>query len=235
MQWIASAKKAATKAKINGEILLLDREIVARKKAFGVELYDLIAGKESKEKHSILRTPALFKPVESEIKEPLESCRAEVEEKLADKHAKENELLLLEVRLENEMPATTASETVAKAGKWVSSSGATAKLELEIMMLDREIKQRKEQFGLEVWDTVFEHLSMTKIVARESKKGGIKAMTGTIGGIGKSVKSSISSNLGKLSKDEQALEECLERAQRDVMHIEGNKKKKEREIASLDW
>lgn len=235
MQWITSAKKAATKAKINGEISLLDREIVARKKAFGIELYDLIAGKESKERNAILHTPALFKPVESEIKEPLESCRAEVEEKLADKHAKENELLLLEVRIENEMPAYSASETVTKAGKWVSNSGAQAKLQYEIMMLDREIKLRKEQFGLEVWDTVFEHVSMTKMVARESKKGGIKAVTGTLGGIGKSVKSSISSNLGKLSKDEQAIEECLEKAKKDVMYIEGNKKRKEREIASLDW
>jgi hypothetical protein len=235
MQWITSAKKAATRAKINGEILLLDRDIVARKKAFGVELYDLIAGKESKEKNSILRTPALFKPVESEIKEPLESCRAEVEEKLSDKHTKENEILLLEVRMENAMPAYTASETITKAGKWVSNSGAEAKLQCEIMMLDREIKLRKEQFGLEVWDAVFENLSMTKMLARETKKGGIKAVTGTIGGIGKSVKSSISSNLGKLSKDEQAIEECLEKAKKDVMYIEGKKKQKEREIASLDW
>ena len=51
---------------------MLDHKIVTHKKAFGVELYDLIAGNESKEKHSILPTPALFKPVESEIKEPLE-------------------------------------------------------------------------------------------------------------------------------------------------------------------
>ena len=33
---------------------------------------------------------------------------------------------------------------------------------------------------------------MAKIAAKESKKGGLKAMTGTIGGIGKSVKSGIS-------------------------------------------
>lgn len=145
MQWITSAKKAATKAKINAEILLLDREIETRKKAFGVELYDLIAGIESKERNAILPTPALFKPIESEIKEPLEACRAEVEEKLTDKHAKENDLLLLTVRMENELPAVTASETVAKAGKWVSSSGTEAKLQYEMMILDREIKIRKEQ------------------------------------------------------------------------------------------
>ena len=86
-----------TKAKINGEIMLLDCKIVACQKAFGVKLYDLIAGNKSKVKHSILPTPALFKPVESEIKEPLESCQADVEEKLADKCAKENELLSLQV------------------------------------------------------------------------------------------------------------------------------------------
>ena len=42
---------------------------------------------------------------------------SDVEEKLADKCAKENELLLLQVQLENEMPASMASETVTKAGK----------------------------------------------------------------------------------------------------------------------
>ena len=55
------------------------------------------------------------------------------------------------------MPASTASETVAKAGKWVASLGSEAKLQVEMMMLDHEVKLCKEQFDLEVWDTVFEH------------------------------------------------------------------------------
>lgn len=82
---------------------------------------------------------------------------------------------------------------------------------------------------------MFEHVSMTKIMPREAKKGGIKATTGIIGGIGKSFKSTLSTNLGKLSKNEQAIEECLEKAKKDVMYVEENKKRKEREIQSLDW
>ena len=70
--------------------------------------------------------------------------------------------------------------------------GSDAKLQVEMMMLDHEVKLCKEQFGLEVWDTVFEHLLMAKIAAKESEKGGLKAMMGTIGEIGKSIKSGIS-------------------------------------------
>jgi hypothetical protein len=76
---------------------------------------------------------------------------------------------------------------------------------------------------------------MTKMMARETKKGGVKAATGIFGGIGKSVKSTLSTNLGKLSKNEQAIEECLEKAKKDVMYVEEKKKHKEREIQSLDW
>ena len=55
------------------------------------------------------------------------------------------------------MPASTASETVMKAGRWVASLGSEAKLQVEMMMLDHEVKLCKEQFDLEVRDTVFEH------------------------------------------------------------------------------
>ena len=68
------------------------------------------------------------------------------------------------------MPASTASKTVVKAGKWVASSGSEAKLQVEMMMLDCKVKLHKEQFGLEVWDTVFEHLSMAKIAEKKVKR-----------------------------------------------------------------
>ena len=91
------------------------------------------------------------------------------------------------------MPASMASETVAKAGKWVASSGSEAKLQVEMMMLDREVKLRKKT----IWFRGLGHcawtlLSMAKIAATESKEGGLKAVMGTIGGIGKSVKYGIS-------------------------------------------
>jgi hypothetical protein len=40
--------------------------------------------------------------------------------------------------------------------------------------------------------------------------------------------------LAKLSKNEQAIEECLEKARKDVTYAEEKKKQKEQEIQSLD-
>uniref|UniRef100_A0A7S1Y555 Uncharacterized protein n=2 Tax=Grammatophora oceanica TaxID=210454 RepID=A0A7S1Y555_9STRA len=233
MGFLSGVQNAATKAKLQGEIALVDREMTVRKKEFGIELYDLIAAQSKKNSMNIISTPSIFKGVEQQIKEPLEKVRADMAVLEGDLAAKENEAMLLEVKREKTKPAYTAADKAKGVGTWMSNTGSEAKLQYQVTMAKREIKIRKEQFGLEIWDIIAEDLSITTVLQTETKKGGLKAVTGALGGIGKGVTSGITSGLGKLSKDEQLIKECVDKARKDVDFLDSKKRRKLREIESL--
>jgi hypothetical protein len=220
MGFFDSLGNAGQRAKLNGEILLLDRELVARKKQFGVDMFDLIDTIEKNKKGAIFSTPELFKGhCETHIREPLETCRNEVRVWEGDLIGKKNELSSLEVKRER--------ETKSNFGTWVSNSSSDAKLTVEITMLERQIKQRKEKFGIDVWDGMCEPTSIIGNVAAETKKkGGLGKVTGALGGITKGVAFGISAGLGKLSADERAVQECLATAKEDVSFVERSKNRK---------
>lgn len=227
MGFLNSLQNAGTKTKLNGEILLLDRELVARKKLFGIELFDLIDDLDAKSKDSLLKTPALFKGIEKQIQEPLDKCRADVHVSAGEKAEKESKLATVEVRKER--------DTKGGIGAWVSDSGTQGQLNVQITMLDRTMKQRKEQFGIEIWDIIAQPSGLTDNVNSEmkKKKGGLGAVTGVIGGLGKGVKSTVENGLGKLSSDERAVQQCIEKAKEDIGFIERSKERKQSIIDGL--
>mmetsp|Transcript_11055 Transcript_11055/g.18341 ORF Transcript_11055/g.18341 Transcript_11055/m.18341 type:complete len:230 (-) Transcript_11055:108-797(-) len=222
-----SVQNAGTRAKLNGEIVLIDRRLVARKKLFGVEIYDLFDALDDKHKSDLFSMPELFKGVEGQMKQPLEDCRKEVRVMHGEKVSKEDELAKLEVRRER--------DTKNSVGSFFSNTSTDATLKVQITMLERNIKLRKEEFGLDVWQYVSKDNSITgSMVAETTKKtSGLGKVTGAIGGLAKGVTSGVTSGLGKLSKDERDVQECLEKAKEDVGFMERSKERKNSIIAGL--
>ena len=226
MGFMDSVQNAGQRAKLNGEILLIDRDLVARKKLFGVEIYDALDTIEKKNKTAVLSTPNLFKGIETQIREPLEVCRDEIRIMEGDMASKVSEQTHLEVKRER--------DTNANIGTWVSRSSTEAKLTVEIALLERQIKIRKEKFGLDIWDIVAQPTSLVENITTEAKKeAGLGKVTGAVGGLAKGVTSKISAGLGKLSGDERTIQDIVDKAKEEVTFMERSKSRKLDIIANM--
>ena len=101
MGFLDSVKKGATKTKLQGEIVLLDREIAAIKKEFGVTLYDLLSkGVDSN------TTPALLTKT-PEVATAFETFYKDIQDILREKTAKLKEIETYEAKKDTRLPATT--------------------------------------------------------------------------------------------------------------------------------
>jgi hypothetical protein len=244
MGFFTSVKNAGAKAKLKGEIALLDREIQTRRHSLGVELYNLLQLTEHSKTVNIA-TPSIFHANESQIKIPYEACRADLRILQNEMEAKRLELERIAVNRERARPPRTNQERLEKAGSWMSDTGSEAKLQVELKMLERKMKSRKEKFGVDVCehlDTLPSKTSESTAASRamnktdEKKKG--SGRLGILTGGSKSpvsgVKSGIASQFSKLSKSEKEIQECLGRAKRDITFIENQKDLKNREIERLE-
>mmetsp|Transcript_20401 Transcript_20401/g.56762 ORF Transcript_20401/g.56762 Transcript_20401/m.56762 type:complete len:219 (-) Transcript_20401:1057-1713(-) len=203
-------KNAAIKTKVRGEIALLEREMTAKKKKFGIHLYDLLTN----DKNKLLGITAgtLFEGKQKQIKEPFERARDDMNNIQAQKDIRQRDLDVLEVKGAHSLPDTTAEEKMKKAGKHVTDAGTTAKLNTQIALLDREMKIRKEQFGLEVFE-------LTQS-SDQNKKSGIKG--------------AMKNALSNVSQQEQEIQRCVDNAKDDVSLIVSKIESKQREINLLD-
>lgn len=217
----------AQRTKLRGEIVLLEREQQARKKQFGVDLWDVIDSVETRRQHDILPTPFLFKGIEEKIKKPLEDCSRDTAAIYSSISEKETDLEVVQARR-----ARTADSGV---GSWISNGSQETKLQAELALLKRNAKIRKEEFGVEIWESVSEDKSITATVARETKdKGGaLGKVGGAIGGIGKTVASGVTSGLGKLSDNERAIQACVKQAKDDMEYLQRSIERKRTMIESL--
>jgi len=196
-----------TTTKLRGDITLLERDVTAKKKKFGIELYDLLTD----DKKNLLGVAAgtIFKKQETELKEPFERARDDINEIQGRKDAKQQELDVLEVKSASTLPDTTVNEKMKKAGKAINDAAVSAKLKAEMALLDREIKARKEEFGIDVYE-------LTK-AAEEKKKGGISgAVTDAL-----------------TSQQEKDIQACIDRAKKDISPVETRMEGKKREIEQI--
>eukprot|EP00543_Licmophora_paradoxa_P004570 CAMPEP_0202449852 /NCGR_PEP_ID=MMETSP1360-20130828/8541_1 /ASSEMBLY_ACC=CAM_ASM_000848 /TAXON_ID=515479 /ORGANISM="Licmophora paradoxa, Strain CCMP2313" /LENGTH=248 /DNA_ID=CAMNT_0049067913 /DNA_START=27 /DNA_END=773 /DNA_ORIENTATION=- len=244
MGFFGSVKNAAVKAKINGEISLIDREISNRKRSFGVELFDLIESNSSDSR----KMPALFRATESQLEGPLNRCRKDIMDLDRESRTHSRELDQIEAKRERQGRAITPGEQAQRAGEWISDAGTSSKLEVKVALLKRKIKQRKEEFGLEIWDIVSGDATQVDFVATDAAAAPAargKSIKGALGGMGKSVRSKIdegvktvkagvSDNLSKLNKVEQEIQKCIDQAKNDVNRVLNKRQSKEREIANLE-
>lgn len=210
MNLLGKAKKSAQKAKIRGEILVLERQAIGRKKQFGVVFYDLITN----DKNMLLGVSAgtIFKGHREELKEPFERARDDIAGKQAQKDVHQKDLDVMEVKGAHTLPNATVGEKVNKAGAVMSNAASATKLNGKMALLDREMKIRKEQFGIEV----FEHFSEPQDGKRPS------------------MKKRLSEKLSGVTQHEKDIQACIDAAKWDVGEIEDKIKSKRTQMGFLD-
>jgi len=209
MGFFDSVKSSAIKAKLKGEIALLDREISSQQSAFGVELYDKLqqqsAGKNFANLGEIMPS-ALKGANEKAVKEPLEACRADVQTKQNEVDAK-----LLEIeKLQCDRERSRISSTMERFKSDTASRSTEAKLQVQIKLLRREIQQRKEQFGRDVFDVMVD--------ANDSERGGERGLLGKI----------------KQDKNQKEMAAIIERAARPIAVARQKRSVAQRDMEELD-
>eukprot|EP00584_Thalassiosira_punctigera_P010215 CAMPEP_0172546856 /NCGR_PEP_ID=MMETSP1067-20121228/16528_1 /TAXON_ID=265564 ORGANISM="Thalassiosira punctigera, Strain Tpunct2005C2" /NCGR_SAMPLE_ID=MMETSP1067 /ASSEMBLY_ACC=CAM_ASM_000444 /LENGTH=239 /DNA_ID=CAMNT_0013333845 /DNA_START=95 /DNA_END=814 /DNA_ORIENTATION=- len=223
----------ANRAKLTGEIALLDRDITVRKKQFGVELYDIVDKHEKQKKkgaNSMLEIPGIFKTIEHEIKEPVDKLSKEIRVLELEKRGVENEIELQGARQYRDV-GTPASVGL---GKNVADKAKEAQLFVQIKYLDREMLIRKENFGLAIWDAVSEQQWIHEALADETKdKHGLGVIAGTVGGLTKGIKGTVAKTLGAFSSDEREIAACVNKAKEEVKSMEEKKRRKEMAVAAI--
>jgi len=141
----AATKLAATKTKLRTDMILIDREMEARKKAFGVTMYDYVSPlTENTEFYAadddltrILR-PHIVE-AQREIS-ALDAKRSKHKEKLASKEAARAAAFA-------GPKAETAGQKIANFGKAGAMKSNEAKIKAEVAMVDRQVKALKGKFG----------------------------------------------------------------------------------------
>jgi hypothetical protein len=156
----AKAKKAgdtaatqAKRGKLNADILLLDREVLGRKKAFGVTMYDHV---------SPLSQSADFYAASDDLtnllRPPLITAQKEIQA-LAAKRVKLMESLA-QAEANRAAAFPTKAETVGQKfvnfGKAGVLHGGETKIKAELAIVDRKIKGFKQSFGVELFDSLAE-------------------------------------------------------------------------------
>lgn len=222
--FLAKAKNTAIIAKIKGEIALLDREDKLQRQAFGVELYDLLDSIYSKNGGD--KVPHFLGNESQKIKQIFDVCHLDIRQLLDNKDAKERQVEHLQVDRERALPPTTNKEKLSQAGKWMSSQGNEAKLKAESVLLDRQMKSRKEAFGIDVFSLITGDASTESILGEDSSES---SKSGILSG----VKSGIANQISKLSSDEKKIQECIKKVKADDALIQQRKERKRREIARL--
>mmetsp|Transcript_25561 Transcript_25561/g.61464 ORF Transcript_25561/g.61464 Transcript_25561/m.61464 type:complete len:236 (+) Transcript_25561:106-813(+) len=220
---------AANRAKLTGEIALIDRDIVTRKKKFGVELYDVIDkhDKRKQKGESIMETPGMFKSIAKKIQEPVEKFSKDIRVLELQKRNVENDK-----ELHGAMKARDGASV--GVGKQVTDRATEAQHIVKIKYLNREILIKKEKFGLAVWDMVSEQQWMHEALINETKdKSGLGVVTGTVEGLARGIKGTAMKTLGAVSSDEREVSAVVNKAKENVRSMEEKKALKEAEVARI--
>lgn len=227
MGFFEAIGNGAKRTQLRAEVQLVEREITTRKKAFGVELFDLIALQTKREKNSMLKVPGLFKTIENTIQVPLDQCTKDVELLDMEKRQLEDEVEVIEAKRDRDINGGL--------GKKIADGAREGQIAVKVALLNRDMKIRKEKFGLEVYDIVSQPQWLHDTLAAETKKakgiGG--AVKGGIGGLAKGVKGTVGKTLGKVSGDERTIEECVQKAKAEIDSMERRKQIKQTEISNL--
>mmetsp|Transcript_4626 Transcript_4626/g.11881 ORF Transcript_4626/g.11881 Transcript_4626/m.11881 type:complete len:224 (-) Transcript_4626:188-859(-) len=209
-----SVKNAAEKTKVRGDIALTQRGVISRKKKFGEELYDCLTNDKQKLLGVSAGTLTVFKKgsQNDELKGAFERSRDDIRGKQARKDELQNRLDVMEVKGSHTMPDATIGQKMSKTGKMFSNAGIGTKIRAQMTMIDREIKSRKGEFGLEVFD-------LAKTSEDKQKKG---------------LKGKLSTAISSLSDHEKEIQKIVDAAKNDVEEIEERVKGLERKISILD-
>jgi len=164
MGFMDNVKKAAAKTKLQGEVLLIDREIASTKQKHGVFIYDALFQRHHAEGE---KTPLPIEGLEAAFVAAMEDMADLQSKKLEKDHAidalEEKQQAATKAAAEanqaegGDAPAAatshaTAGDRAKKAGKTIQNAGASTKLKAEMAYYSREMRVRKEIFGVQVFD-----------------------------------------------------------------------------------
>jgi len=156
-------KKAAALSKLKYDTVLLDRQIEAEKKKLGDELFKVMfeAGDDNDNgtKNEIPASIYL-------------ACRDDISNLVEKRQARLEELEHIEAKREERGRDSTAADgggAAKAAGQWISTGASATKLRTEIAYYDREIRLRKEIFGVQVFDEL--SLMVTASEDDDSERG----------------------------------------------------------------
>lgn len=136
---------AGQKTKLKAEIALLDQNMKGRKQQFGVEMYDLMEQK---------KTFGGKGETEPKVVEVFEGAEKDIAMIIEKKDAKQAEIDGL--GQQDGLPAETMGEKAKKAGNQAKDKAVKTKVQAEMALLDREIKIRKQVFGVDMFDAIMQ-------------------------------------------------------------------------------
>lgn len=139
-------KAAGMKTKAKGEIALLDNNMKGRKQQFGVEMYDLMEQK---------KTFGGKSETEPKVVEVFDLAAKDIAMIIEKKDAKQGEIDALGAG-DKDLPAESMGEKAKKAGNQAKDAAFKAKIQGEMALLDREIKGRKQLFGVQLFDAIMQ-------------------------------------------------------------------------------
>ena len=209
-----NVKNVAEKTKLRGDVALAQRGIMARKKKFGEEFFDVLTNDKQKLLGVSAGTLSVFKKgtQNDELRAAFERVRDDIRGKQARKEKLQNRLDVMEVKGSHTMPDGTMGQKLSKTGRMFSNAGTGTKIRAQMALIDREMKIRKEEFGLEVFD-------MAKTTEDKQKKG---------------LKGTISKAMTGLSEQDKDMQKIVDTAKKDVEAIEGRVTSLERQITFLE-
>jgi hypothetical protein len=215
---LENVRRTALKTKIRGEMALLDRQIYLLMCQFGVDYYDAAVAAFGVQHRRY--------PIPSAIADAFDRCRDDIQVKLNEKNAKDLEVEYVVVNKERSaaLPSkssngsgSTASSTWQRTGQWVNETATEGKLRVQIKLLERDMKVRKEQFGVAVFDVVLSHATQKSAV-----KGALQQTMTVIG------------NATGGGEERRQVDEILRNAAREIGILRQQKQAKEREIQAVD-
>lgn len=140
-------KAAGQKTKLKAEIAYLDQQMKGRKLQFGVEMYDLMEQK---------KTFGGKSETEPKVLEVFEKAEKDIAIIIEKKDSKQSEIDDVEKARSGELPAESFQEKAFAAGNQAKNAGLKTKIQAEMALLDREIKSRKQLFGVEMFDALLQ-------------------------------------------------------------------------------
>lgn len=144
-----SATDQAKKAKIKTDIIMIDRSVDARKRAFGISMYDYLSPL-SQSSDFYAATDKL-----TEIVRPiLIISQKEIQALAARRVRQKTELATAEANRAASFPtkAETYGQKLVNFGKASYLHGGETKIKTELSVTDRLIKGHKEDFGVTLYD-----------------------------------------------------------------------------------
>lgn len=210
----------AKKAKLQGDLTLLDREITNRKYALGIELYECLTADTKPVGGGIMAVTKNIRVAQlqqnTELNDPFEACRADIRDLEAQQEGHRQSQEALQTSRMRGVPPTTVGENLAHAGQWISTNATEAKLEGQIRLLDRDIRRRQEVFGVQVYDSYL-------ATAAFSTPGDTTSM-----------RERLAARMTQYSPKEKKVQECLDRSKSAIALLERERMRKLKEMEELD-